>query len=121
MRALVRDVERARELVPDRVELMAGDVTDAASVRRAVAGCDVVYHASGLPEQWLPDPATFRRVNHEGTRHVLEAALAENVRSFLYTSTIDVFVMPYGQPFDELHLDPKPKATPTRSSRRPIG
>ena len=117
VRALVRDVERARELVPDRVELVAGDVTDAASVRRAVEGCDVVYHASGLPEQWLPDPGTFRRVNYEGTRHVLEAALAERVRSFLYTSTIDVFVMPHGQPFDESRLDPEPKATPYERSR----
>src|SRR6185369_2658093 len=118
VRALVRDVERARELVPDRVELVAGDVTDAKSVRRAVEGCDVVYHASGLPEQWLPDPATFRHVNYEGTRHVLEAALAENVRSFLYTSTIDVFVMPHGQPFDETHLDPEPKATPYERSKQ---
>lgn len=118
VRALVRDVERGRELVPDRVELVAGDVTDAASVRRAVAGCDVVYHASGLPEQWLPDPATFRRVNYEGTRHVLEAALAENVRSFLYTSTIDVFVMPPGEPFDESRLDPAPKATPYERSKQ---
>src|SRR4029450_10953080 len=99
VRALVRDVERARELVPPRGELLAGDVPDAVSVRRAVAGCDVVYHASGLPEQWLPDPGTFRRVNYEGTRHVLEAALAEEVRSFLYTSTIDVFVMPHGATF----------------------
>ncbi len=118
VRALVRDVERARELVPDRVELMAGDVTDAASVRRAVAGCDVVYHAAGLPEQWLPDPATFRRVNYEGTRHVLEAALAEEVTSFLYTSTIDVFVMPHGRPFDESELDPAPKATPYERSKQ---
>jgi dihydroflavonol-4-reductase len=118
VRALVRDVERARELVPERVELMAGDVTDAGSVRRAVAGCDVVYHASGLPEQWLPDAATFRRVNYEGTRHVLEAALAERVTSFLYTSTIDVFVMPPGQAFDESQLDPQPKPTPYERSKQ---
>ena len=123
VRALVRDVERARELVPDRVELMAGDVTDAASVRRAVAGCDVVYHASGLPEQWLPDPATFRRVNHEGTRHVLEAALAENVRSFLYTSTIDVFVMPHGQPLRRAapRSEGRRRRPTSAPSRRPIG
>jgi dihydroflavonol-4-reductase len=118
VRALVRDGERARSLVPERVELVAGDVTDAASVRRAVAGCDVVYHAAGLPEQWLPDPATFRRVNYEGTRHVLEAALAENVRSFLYTSTIDVFVMPPGEPFDESRLDPAPKPTAYERSKQ---
>ena len=118
VRALVRDAERAREVVPEGVELVTGDVTDAASVRRAVAGCDVVYHAAGLPEQWLPDPATFRRVNYEGTRHVLEAALAEKVTSFLYTSTIDVFVMPHGAVFDETRLDLQPKATPYERSKQ---
>ena len=118
VRALVRDPERARELVPERVELVTGDVTDAVSVRRAVAGCDVVYHAAGLPEQWLPDPATFRHVNYEGTRHVIEAALAEKVTSFLYTSTIDVFTMPHGAVFDETRLDPQPKATPYERSKQ---
>lgn len=118
VRALVRHPEQARALVPERVELVTGDVTDAAAVRRAVAGCDVVYHAAGLPEQWLPDPATFRRVNYEGTRHVLEAALAEPVRSFLYTSTIDVFAMSPGEPFDETRLDPLPKATPYERSKQ---
>ncbi|MCC6850288.1 MAG: NAD-dependent epimerase/dehydratase family protein [Deltaproteobacteria bacterium] len=118
VRALVRDVARARAIVPERVELVAGDVTDAASVRRAVTGCEVVYHASGLPEQWLPDPAAFRRVNYEGTRNVLEAALAEEVRSFLHTSTIDVFAMARGEPFDESRLDPEPKATPYERSKQ---
>ncbi len=118
VRALVRDPERARALVPERVELAAGDVADAGSIRRAVADCDVVYHASGLPEQWLPDPGTFTRVNVEGTRHVLEAALAERVRAFVYTSTIDVFVMPPGEPFDETRLDPLPKATDYERSKQ---
>ena len=118
VRALVRDPERARALVPERVELVAGDVTDAGAVRRAVAGSEVVYHAAGLPEQWLPDPATFRHVNFEGTRHALEAALAERVRSFVYTSTIDVFVMPHAQPFDESRLDPMSKATPYERSKQ---
>lgn len=118
VRALVRDPERARSLVPAEVELAPGDVTDPVAVRRAVAGCDVVYHAAGLPEQWLPDAKTFERVNVEGTRHVLEAALAERVRSFVYTSTIDVFVMPHGESFDESRLDPAPKATPYERSKQ---
>ena len=118
VRALVRDPERARSLVPAGVELAAGDVTDPGTVRRAVAGCDVVYHAAGLPEQWLPDVKTFDRVNVDGTRHVLEASLAERVRSFVYTSTIDVFVMRHGERFDESRLDPVPKATPYERSKQ---
>src|SRR4051812_32478047 len=90
VRALVRSAARARACLPAEVELAIGDVTDAAAVRRAMDGCDSVYHASGLPEQWLPDPATFTRVNVDGTRNMIEAALATGIASFLYTSTIDV-------------------------------
>ena len=51
VRALVRSEERGRACLPAACELVRGDVTDAGSVRRDVAGCDVVYHAAGLPEQ----------------------------------------------------------------------
>src|SRR3954469_7069711 len=63
VRALVRDPERARPLLPGSVELVAGDVTDPASIERAVAGCELVFTAHGLPEQWVEDPGIFDRVN----------------------------------------------------------
>ena len=118
VRALVRDVARARAMPLAGVELVAGDVTDAVSVRRAVAGCDVVYHASGLPEQWLPDPRRFDEVNVGGTRHLVEAALAERVTAFLYTSTIDVFTTHPGVEFDEREIDPHPKGTAYERSKQ---
>lgn len=111
VRALVRSPERARDLLPDGVEAVAGDVADAASVRAAIAGCSVVYHAAGLPEQWRLDPGDFQRVNTEGTRNLVEAALAESCERFVYTSTIDVFAWTPGQPFDESVIDPKPRPT----------
>jgi dihydroflavonol-4-reductase len=111
VRALVRSVERGRGLLPGGCELVAGDVTDADSVRGALAGCDVVYHAAGLPEQWLADEGTFDRVNLGGTQHVADAALAAGVK-LVYTSTIDVFASVAGVPFDEgtIARDPKPTA-----------
>jgi dihydroflavonol-4-reductase len=118
VRALVRDPVAARSCLPAEVELAHGDVTDAASVRRALAGCTAVYHASGLPEQWLPDDAVFTRVNVDGTRHLVAAALAQGVASFVYTSTIDVFAMEPGVPFDESRLDPAPKATVYERSKQ---
>jgi len=110
VRALVRSLERGRALLPAECELVQGDVTDAASVRSALAGCDVVYHAAGLPEQWLADPGTFARVNVGGTRIVADAARAAGVARFVYTSTIDVFACIPGVPFDEgtIAIDAKP-------------
>jgi dihydroflavonol-4-reductase len=118
VRCLVRDLERARGAVPDGVETMAGDVTDAESVRRAVEGCAVVYHAAGLPEQWLRDPGTFDRVNRGGTEIVGEAALAARVERFVFTSTIDVFRGAAGEQFDETMLDPEPKGTHYERSKQ---
>jgi dihydroflavonol-4-reductase len=111
VRALVRDLERARPSVPPGVELVAGDVTDEESVRRAVAGCRVVYHAAGLPEQWLRNPHTFERVNLGGTVAIGEASLAAGVERFVHTSTIDVFAGARGERYDETMLDPEPKGT----------
>jgi dihydroflavonol-4-reductase len=118
VRALVRDAARARLCVPADVELVVGDVTDRASVERAVRDCAVVYHASGLPEQWLPDPRRFDEVNVAGTRHVVDAALSARVTAFLYTSTIDVFTMRPGVEFDERELDPRSKATAYERSKQ---
>jgi nucleoside-diphosphate-sugar epimerase len=112
VRALVRDPARAAAVVPEGCELVAGDVTDAASVLDAAKGCDVIYHAAGLPEQWLADPRQFDRVNVDGTRHCVAAAETVGASRFVYASTIDVFrFAPPGQPFDESELDPQPKAT----------
>jgi dihydroflavonol-4-reductase len=118
VRALVRSPEAARAILPAGVALVAGDVTDADSVRRAVDGCAVVYHAAGLPEQWLRDEATFERVNVGGTRHLVEAALAAGVERFVYTSTIDVFAMTPGEEFDETRIDGQAKGTAYERSKQ---
>lgn len=119
VRALVRTPQRAASVVPAACELVAGDVTDARSVMAASDGCEVIYHAAGLPEQWLADPAQFDRVNVAGTRNVVAAALAVGARRFVYASTIDVFrFAPPGKPFDESELDAAPKATAYERSKQ---
>lgn len=118
VRALVRDVGRARSLLPEGVEPVRGDVADRESVRSAVAGAEIVYHAAGLPEQWRRDDADFTRVNVEGTRNVAEEALAAGVRRLAYTSTIDVFRWTPGSPFDESVLDPEPRPTVYERSKQ---
>jgi nucleoside-diphosphate-sugar epimerase len=118
VRALVRSVDRGRQVLPAAAELVQGDVTDAASVRAAVRGCSAVYHAAGLPEQWLADRGTFQRVNVQGTQNLIDAALAEGVPKFVYVSTVDVFAAGPGEEFDETRLDPQPKGTPYERSKQ---
>jgi nucleoside-diphosphate-sugar epimerase len=116
-RALVRSPERARVL-PEGVEPVFGDVTDAESLRAALDGCATVYHSAGIPEQWRKDTGEFARVNAEGTRNVVEAALAAGVERFVYTSTDDVLVQAPGAPFDESVVNPNPGQTPYQRSKQ---
>src|SRR2546423_5690157 len=111
VRALVRDPERAAEMVPQGAELVRGDVTDPASVARAAEGREVVFNAMGLPEQWLADPAAFQRVNVDGTRTVVEAARAAGATRLVHTSTLHVFHARAGESFDESAGVGQPKGT----------
>jgi dihydroflavonol-4-reductase len=118
VRALVRDPARATGAAPEGVTLVRGDVADPASVRRAAEGCEVVFNAMGLPEQWLGDPGLFHRVNVEGTRAVVEAARTAGARRLVHTSTIDVFHAEAGASFDESVVADYPKGTAYERSKQ---
>jgi dihydroflavonol-4-reductase len=89
VRALVRPASRARAgaLAAAGIEIVEGDLRDAASLRRACAGVELVQHvAATYREAGQPD-ASYRAVNVEGTRLLLEAAAAHGVRRFVHCST----------------------------------
>jgi dihydroflavonol-4-reductase len=118
VRALVRDAERARAVLPSGVALARGDVTEPASLGPAMVGIEWLFHAAGMPEQWQRDEGIFDRVNRQGTANVLEAALAAGVRRVVYTSTMDFFAAPRGGTLVETHLDPAPKHTAYERSKQ---
>ncbi len=100
LRCLVRNLDAARPHIPAGVELVKGDLTDPASIRAAMVGVKRVFHAGGIPEQWLADASTFQRINTDGTKHMLDAAIEAGVERFVYTSTQDLFDLDT-DPFDE--------------------
>jgi nucleoside-diphosphate-sugar epimerase len=116
--ALVRDPERASALLPSEIRLVRGDVGEPSSLRPAVEGCELVFNAMGIPEQWLADESMFDRVNAEGTRAVAEAAREAGVRRFVHTSTNDVFHAERGEAFDESRLADYPKGTAYERSKQ---
>ena len=85
----VRAMTRGRNPVPDlNVQVVQGDLTDRASLERAVEGCSVVYHVAADYRLWSPKPEELYRSNVEGTRHLLEAAREAGVDRIVYTSTV---------------------------------
>lgn len=69
------------------VQLVRGDVTSADDCRRAVAGCDAVFHLAGLVSRDPDDGQRMMRIHVDGTRRLLEAAHQVGVRRVVLAST----------------------------------
>jgi dihydroflavonol-4-reductase len=69
------------------VELALGDLENEETLVRAAEGCELVYHAAGMNQLCLPDPAPLYQVNVEGTRRLLRAAQRAGARRVVYTSS----------------------------------
>lgn len=89
VRALVRATSDRGNLadLADDIEFVTGDITDGASVRRALEGRDALFHAAAYFTHWATDVDSFYDVNVGGTRTTLTAALEAGVERVVYTST----------------------------------
>jgi len=88
VRALVRPDSDRRNLQGLAVEPVVGDLTDPASLAGAVRGCQGLFHVAADYRLWTPDPDALYRVNVQGTRMIMEAALAAGVPRIVYTSSV---------------------------------
>ncbi|MFZ5824242.1 MAG: complex I NDUFA9 subunit family protein [Bacillota bacterium] len=87
--AMTRNPERSRSGVPAGVDLRQGDVADAASLERALAGIDAVVAAVQFPNHPVENPRkgyTYVKVDGEGTIRLVEAARKNGVKRFVYLS-----------------------------------
>jgi len=91
VKALVRPSSKLREL---DAEPVTGDLRDAASLDRAVAGCGLVFHVAADYRLWARAPNELYESNVEGTRHLLEAARRAGVERVVYTSTVGCIGIP---------------------------
>jgi dihydroflavonol-4-reductase len=73
------------------VNHICGDVTNYEQVLAASAGHDIIFHMAGLVSYRSVDLTRQRAVNVEGTRNVMEAALASGVGRVIHTSSIAAF------------------------------
>jgi len=78
-----RDVE-----IPG-VEVVLGDITDIESVKRAVKGCDVVFHLAASLD-YFANQNELDKVNVEGSRNVMDACVEAGVKRVVYASSVAV-------------------------------
>ena len=85
------EISRGEALEHAGVNIMEGSLLDVQFARRVTEGCQGVIHlAAAQHESNVPDEY-FRQVNVDGTRTLLDAAVAQGVRRFVYGSTIGVY------------------------------
>jgi dihydroflavonol-4-reductase len=102
LRLLVRPTSNLKNLDGLRAETAVGDLRDPASLEKAMAGCEAVFHVAADYRLWLRDPAEMYRSNVEGTRAILEAARKNAARCVVYTSSVaTIGFTGNGRPADE--------------------
>jgi nucleoside-diphosphate-sugar epimerase len=94
------------------VEVISGDIQDPFFVKKAVKGCEVVFHLAaliGIPYSYMAPKSYIIEVNVGGTLNVLQACLDENnIEKIVHTSTSEVYGTAKYVPIDEDHpLNPQ--------------
>jgi uncharacterized protein YbjT (DUF2867 family) len=88
VRALVRNLELAKQVLPSEVELVLGNVLNADALTEAIADCDVVFCATGArPSLDITGPY---QVDYLGTRNLVDVAKANNIQKFILVSSLCV-------------------------------
>ncbi len=88
VRALLRPSSPRVNLAGLACEIAEGDMRDTDSLKRACAGVRYLFHVAADYRLWARDPSEIIRNNLEGTRNVMNAALASGVEKIVYTSSV---------------------------------
>jgi uncharacterized protein YbjT (DUF2867 family) len=88
VRALVRDLSRARAILPAGVELIVGDVLDLGSITKAIGDSTVILCATGAKPSL--DPTGPYQVDYQGTKNLVDAARSQDIEQFVFVSSLCV-------------------------------
>ena len=117
VRVTVRDSSRVGALEGLDVERVTADLGDRAALRRAMRGVARVFHVAGSTNLRMPADQLLR-INAEGTRTVLEAALAAGVDRAVHTSSVAAIgPARRGGALDERHVWTGPLGIPYPDSK----
>jgi NAD dependent epimerase/dehydratase len=91
--------------IQQEMEIFAGDIRDPYGVKRAMSGCDIVFHLAALvaiPYSYH-SPESYVDTNIKGTLNILQAARELGVEKIVHTSTSEVYGSARYVPIDENH------------------
>ena len=88
VRALVRDEQKARNLLPSQVELIVGDILQPESLIAALGDSTVVLCATGARPSF--DPTGPYQVDFQGTKNLVKAAQDRKIQHFVLVSSLCV-------------------------------
>ena len=102
VRLLVRKGADTRNIDDLDVEVALGDLRDPPSLKSALTGCSVLYHAAAYYSLWDRDQRLIYDINVAGTRNILQAARECGLDRVVYTSTVGcIGLNPDGAPANE--------------------
>ncbi len=88
LRLLVRATSRTDNIEGLAAERVVGDLRDAESLKRGMAGCEFAFHVAADYRLWSLNRKELYDSNVDGTRNILQAARDAGVRRVIYTSSV---------------------------------
>ncbi|PPS38997.1 SDR family oxidoreductase [Chroococcidiopsis sp. TS-821] len=86
VRALVRNIDSAKAILPAEAELVVGDVLQPATLRAAIGDSTVLLCATGAKPSF--DPTGPYKVDYEGTKNLVDVAKAKGIEHFVFVSSL---------------------------------
>lgn len=87
VRALARSPRKLDHMKEEIDEIVEGEITVSESIKNVCDGIDIVFSSIGITRQ--KDKLTFKDVDYQGNKNLLEVALRAGVKKFIYVSVFN--------------------------------
>lgn len=88
LKLMVRMNANRQNLEGLNAECVEGDLSRPETFADALKGCRYLFHVAADYRLWVPDPQAMMRVNVEGTRQLMLAAMKAGVEKVVYCSSV---------------------------------
>lgn len=88
VKALVRNLEKGKQILPQEAELVVGDVLNKKSLENAITDCDILICATGATPSF--DFTQPFLVDYQGTNNLINLAKKHNIKHFVLVTSLCV-------------------------------